>query len=72
MRNYVTFGQVHRHEINEKRLDKDCVAVFDTPSHEEGRKKAFDLFGDKFSMIYDESNFDESVMLHFPRGYVEL
>ena len=72
MRHYVTFGQVHVHEIGEKRLDRNCVAVFDAPSPEQGRRRAFELFGDKFSFEYSEQEFDKDMMLHFPRGFVEL
>ena len=48
MKHYVTFGQVHVHKVQGKTLDRDTVAVYEAESWEEGREKAFDLFGDKF------------------------
>ncbi len=73
MKHYVTFGQVHVHRGQGKTLDKDTVAVFEAESWEEGRRKAFDLFGDKFFTDYHGDAWIEREMLpFFPKGYVYL
>lgn len=72
MKNYVTFGQIHTHAVNGKTLDKDCVAVFDSLDAESGRRKAFELFGGKFSFHYVEDEFDQSKMFFFPRGLISV
>ena len=72
MKTYVTFGFDHIHVIDGKTLDHDCVAVIESGSASEGRKKAFELFGRKFSFEYPETCWDEDKMSYFPRGYVYL
>lgn len=67
MTTYVTFGQSHAHRINNYTIDKDCVVAFPSESAEEGRKKAFDLFGPKFCFEYFNRQPD---MSYFPRGLV--
>jgi hypothetical protein len=69
MKQYVTFGQNHRHEINGKVFDRNCVATYDAPDMDEGRKMAFDLFGRKFCFHYSD---EEPNMSYFPRGFVEV
>jgi len=72
MKTYVTFGQDHVHKVNGKVLDKDCVAVINSGSAEEGRKIAFELFGPKFCFEYPEERFDFDSMSYFPRGLIEV
>lgn len=73
MKHYVTFGQAHAHRVQGKTLDCDTVAVYEAASWEEGREKAFDLFGDKFFTNYHGDEWNEAEMLpYFPRGYVYL
>lgn len=72
MKTFVTFGQVHRHNINGVLLDKDCVAVIEAETAEKGRKKAFELFGQKFCFEYSEKTWDANNMVYFPRGYIYL
>jgi len=78
MNTYVTFGQVHRHEIGDKVFDKDCVAVIKSESREDGREKTLALFGRKFSVDYFEKEWErdgeteEERMQYFPRGYIEV
>lgn len=69
---YVTFGQVHTHRINGKTLDRDTVAVFQSESAGEGRKKAFELFGDKFFTDYHGEQWKDSNLSYFPKGLVFL
>lgn len=69
---YVTFGQTHTHSVNGKTLDKDCVAVLTTASYDEGRAKAFELFGAKFCFEYPACNFNFDDMKYFPRGLIEV
>jgi hypothetical protein len=65
---YVTFGQVHRHEVGKQVFDKDSVASFPASSYEDARKIAFELFGPKFCFLYSE----EPDMQYFPRGVIEI
>lgn len=73
MKHYVTFEQAHTHRVQGNTLDWQTVAVYEAESSKEGRKKAFDLFGDKFFTNYhgDEWN-EEGQLQYFPRGYVYL
>ena len=72
MKTYITFGQIHIHHINGKTFDKDCVAVIESPSAHEGREKAFQLFGPKFCFEYPESEWTDSNMRFYPRGYISV
>lgn len=72
MKTYVTFGQNHKHNINGVIYDKDCVAVIECDSPAEGRQKAFDLFGDKFSFEHPEHHWEAAKMTYFPRGYINV
>ena len=72
MKTYVTFGFDHKHIVGGKELDKDCVAVINSGSAEEGRKIAFELFGPKFCFEYSEDHFDFDSMHYFPRGFIEV
>jgi len=71
-KHYVTFGFDHKHKVNDKLLDKDCVAVFDAENATKGREKAFEYFGVKFCFEYHDTEFDQSSMRFFPNGFVEL
>jgi O-phosphoseryl-tRNA(Cys) synthetase len=72
MKTYVTFGQDHVHRVNGKTFDHNCVAVIESPSSEEGRAKAFELFGPKFCFEYFDTEWDEKSMKYYPRGYMEV
>lgn len=72
MKIYVTFGQVHRHEIDDKVFDKDCVAVIECKDHNEGRDIAFKTFGPQFCFTYTVDRIDDNFMKHFPRGLLEV
>lgn len=69
---YVTFGQIHTHRVNGQTLDCDCVAVYKASNPAEGRKKAFELFGNKFFTDYHDKDWDEKDLSFFPRGYIYL
>lgn len=71
-KHYVTFGQVHRHNIQSKRLNADCVARFEAENPYEGRAKAFALFGPKFCFEYHDTAFPQDSMKYYPRGFVDL
>jgi len=68
-RTYVTFGQIHRHEIDGVVYDKDCVAVIHCNDPIHGRELAFEYFGNKFCFEYPEAYW-QGRMDHFPRGYI--
>lgn len=72
MKLYVSMGQVHRHEINGKVIDKDSIAVINCTDYADGRRIAFELFGDKFCFTYSEEQLSEKCMCHFPRGKIEV
>jgi hypothetical protein len=71
-RHFVTFGQNHVHSVDGKTLDRNCVAVLKARTWEEGRRKAFEYFGDKFSFSYHGDEWIDDNMKYFPRGYIEL
>ena len=78
MKTYVTFGQDHVHVLEESEtgfrflFDKDCVAVIESENRNEGRNKAFDIFGPQFSFEYFEGEFEKDNMTWYPRGFVEV
>ena len=67
---YITFGQTHTHSHNGITLDKNCVGAIHCKSESEGRKLAFEWFGDKFGTTY--TKIDNDFMNYFPRGIIEL
>lgn len=67
MKTYVTFGQVHSHEINGKLFDKDCVAIVNG-----NRDTVFEIFGRYFCFEYTEEEFDFNSMHYFPRGFINV
>jgi len=67
MKTFVTFGQVHKHEIDGKTFDKDCVAIVDGD-----RERVFELFGTHWCFEYPEEHWNDENMKHFPRGYIEI
>lgn len=71
-KHYVTFGHEHIHKIEDKILYCDVVARFEADSYEEGRKKAFELFGPKFSFDYHGDQWNEEDMKYYKGGYVDL
>ena len=70
---YITFGQDHYHEIGGKVFDRNCVAVIESGSPEEGRELAFKVFGRKFCFEYPEKYFDLKIMNdYYHRGLIPL
>lgn len=69
---YVTFGQIHTHRVNGKTLDCDTVAVFKAEDWKDGRKKAFEYFGDKFFTDYHGTEWDQDDLKYFPKGYIYI
>jgi len=69
---FVTFGQDHRHDIDGKTFDKDCVAVIEADTPEDGRKLAFEYFGAEFCFEYPQEHFDFESMNFFPKGFVSV
>lgn len=67
---YITFGQTHTHSHNGITLDKDCVGIIHCKDESDGRKLAFEWFGDKFATTYTE--IDNNFAGFFPRGFIEL
>ena len=78
MKTYVTFGQDHVHVLEESEtgfrflFDKDCVAVIESENRNEGRNKAFDIFGPEFCMEYFDQEFKKDSLRHFSRGIIEV
>lgn len=69
MTTYVTFGQVHVHSVNGKTFDKDCVAVLESSTQEEGRKLAFEVFNG----VFHRETFNEPPdMSYYPRGLIHV
>ena len=73
MKTYITFGQIHVHSINGKTLDKDCVAVIETGTLEDGQTVVREIFGEKYHHAYPETawHYDEQ-MPFFPRGLINV
>ena len=70
MKQYITFGQIHVHSVNGKTFDKDCVAVIEAPTMEEGRQQAFEIFDAKFHNHYD--NLEDVKIEFYPRGLISV
>lgn len=66
---YVTFGQGHAHHIAGRTFGPNCVARIRTTSAAEGRKRAFELFGEKFCFEYHNKIPN---MEFFPDGFVDI
>lgn len=72
MKVYITFGQIHTHRVNGTTFDCDSVAVIHAENKLEGRKKAFEFFGDKWHESYTEEIWKDSLLEYFPRGLIEV
>ena len=72
MKVYITFGQVHTHSVNGKTFDKDCVAVINCITYDEGSKLILEYFDNKFCMAYEEAYWNEDDIKYYPRGYIEM
>lgn len=71
----VTFGSIHKHEIDGLVFDKDCVALIECKDWEEGRARAFETFGNQFSTTYPIDGYywkEVDVKRNFPRGYIRV
>jgi hypothetical protein len=62
---WFTFGQAHVHRIGSRTVDHDCVLEITSG---DPRKTMEELFGNKWSMQYDEP----PDMRLFPRGIIKL
>lgn len=71
-KHYVTLGQQHTHRINNITLDCDSVVCYEAENAQEGRKRAFELFGDKFFTDYHDTQFDKKDLEYFPRGIINI
>lgn len=72
MKNYITFGQIHVHSVNGKTFDKDCVAVIEAETAEQGRDKAFEFFDGVFHRCIPESEWQPEMLEYFPRGLISV
>ena len=68
MRWYITFGQIHVHNVNGMVFDKDCVGVINGETPEQCDQMAFDLFQGRFHKYAAEM----PKMKYFPRGLIEV
>jgi len=65
---YFTFGQAHNHLIDGIIYDKDCVVRILAQDVNSARDKMFELFGDKWAMMYLET----PDMGFYPRGFFDI
>lgn len=72
MKTYITFGQIHVHNINGKTFDKDCVAVIESNDAKTGRDLTDAYFGDKFCFTYSEDRFNMDDMKYYSRGFITV
>lgn len=63
---YVSFGQIHRHEIKGVVFDKDCLALIDGKNDSDAHDKAMRIFKGKFAFLYRI----RPDMHFFPRGVI--
>ena len=68
MKIYVTFGQIHKHEIHGKIFDRDCVAVVYGDDFDNCYDIVRNAFGKKYAFTYDEP----PDMKFYPRGFINL
>ena len=71
MKIYISFGQCHVHTVNGNTFDKDSLCEIECASREEGRAKAFEVFGDKFFTDYSEGQLP-NILHYYPRGPIPL
>lgn len=71
-KHYVTFGQGQAHHVGGQVFHPNVVARFDADNSEQGRDKAFELFGRKFCFEYHDAEWDEYDMKYYPDGYVDI
>lgn len=64
---YIAFGQIHAHRVNGTTFDKDTIARIKCEDYSEGRKIAFELFGNKFATDHSEESI-KSILHFFPKG----
>ena len=51
---YFTFGQIHRHVVNDIVFDKNVVVRIDAEDYDSARGKMFELFGKTWASQYRE------------------
>ena len=71
-KHYITFGQVHAHQVGEKYFHKNLVGVIYAGDYTQARMLAFQIFGNKWCFLYEEADWDEADMRHFPDGYLAV
>lgn len=72
MKQYVTFGTGHRHEVGGKILNSKTIAVLEAADGDAGRAKAFEMFGEQFCFHYTEEDFPRESWKQFNPEYVEV
>jgi len=78
MRTFVTFGQDHVHVLEDSEtgerfvFDKDCVASIEAENRNEGRNKAFSIFGPEFCMEYFDKDFKKDSLCFYNRGIIDI
>jgi hypothetical protein len=67
---YFTFGQKYREVCHPTyaKADPNGWVRISSDSYETAREKAFELFGEHFSMQYTEARFEKG---YFPKGEIE-
>ena len=68
---YVTFGQQYRHEGHpfDRKIHPDGYLKFEAVDYAAAREIITDLLGTKWSMMYDEEEFQPK---YFPLGEIKL
>jgi hypothetical protein len=68
MKVYITFGQIHKHQLGDIYLNKDCIAEFTTSSINKGHNIAMELFKGKFHNCTSSPEHME----YYPRGIINI
>jgi len=72
VKHYVILGHQHTHSINNNTLDCDSVVCYEAENAEQGRKRAFELFGYKFFTDYHDKQFKMEDLCYYPRGIINI
>ena len=68
MKFWISFGQRHKHSINGKTIDKDCILEVEAATRREAHENAMEMFNKEFFTCYDKL----PNMSYFPRGVIKL
>lgn len=69
VKTYFTLGQNHVYHIQGHRIDRWCVVCLKGPSHEDNRKRSFDVLNRTWCYMFQNN---PPPMKDYPKGIIEL